>query len=200
MTHKHIVREASGVFNRFGYGATPVSAIMTATGMKKGGLYNQFLSKEELAVESFRFNVATVADFLRATFESTDDPMERLRRLLRASLLIAEGRVVPGGCPVLNAAIESDDAIPVMRKEAARSARKVRTFIRSQIDAARDAGLLRRDADSGKLSYFFLASLEGGIMLAKLHGIPDPLEAVIYNLNAIIDTLATDGTGSRKIQ
>lgn len=198
-THYHIVQEAGGVFNRFGYGAAPISAIMSATGLKKGGLYNHFRSKEDLAVEAFRFNVATVAEFLKATLEGTDDPVDRLRRLLGASLSIAEGNVVPGGCPVLNAAVESDDAIPVMKKEAARSADRLRTLIRSQIDAAQAAGRLRRDADSSQLSYFFLASLEGGIMLTKLHGVSDPLEAVIRNLNIVIDTLAIDQAGGRSI-
>ncbi len=193
-THQRIVRQAGEVFNQFGYGSTPVSAIMQATGMQKGGLYNHFGSKEELAIEAFRFNVSSISSFFTKAIEGKDDPVERLRLLLNASLSIAAGSVVAGGCPILNAAIESDDAIPFMREEAAEAAKRLRALIRTQIGQAQKSGRLKRDEDAETLSFFFLASLEGGIMLAKLHGTSDPLQAVVRVLNSVIDGLLISST------
>jgi AcrR family transcriptional regulator len=46
MTKAHIIQQAAVVFNQQGYAGTSMSDIMRATGLKKGGIYNHFQSKE----------------------------------------------------------------------------------------------------------------------------------------------------------
>ena len=185
-----IMRKTGGLLNRYGYRATPVSAVMKVTGLKKGGLYNHFRSKKELAIETFRFNVSAMGSFLSAATRGADDPVAKLRLLLSASLGVAAGEAVPGGCPVLNAAVESDDAFPALRAEAVVGAENLRGRIGGLLEQARDAGRIRTEEDTDALSFFFLAALEGGIMLAKLHGDARPLKVVVESLNRVIDGLA----------
>ncbi len=188
-TRRRIVEKTGGLFNRFGYRATPMSAVMRVTGLKKGGLYNHFRSKKDLAIATFRFNVSSMSAFLTAATAGVDDPVRQLRLLLAASLGIAAGDAVPGGCPVLNAAVESDDAFPALRKEAVAGAENLRGTICTTLKQAQESGRVREDADPESLSFFFLASLEGGIMLSKLHGASLPLETVLEGLNRMIDTI-----------
>jgi TetR/AcrR family transcriptional repressor of nem operon len=188
-TRRRIVEKTGGLFNRFGYRATPMSAVMRVTGLKKGGLYNHFRSKKDLAIATFRFNVSSMSSFLTAATIGVADPVRQLRLLLAASTGIASGDVVPGGCPVLNAAVESDDAFPALRKEVALGAEELRGKIRLLLQQAREAGRIQAEADPEGLSHFILASVEGGIMLSKLHGASLPLETVLGGLNRMIDTL-----------
>jgi len=186
-TRDRIVRETGGLFNRFGYRSTPMSAVMKATGLQKGGLYGHFRSKKDLAIETFRFNTATLATYLKGATAGAVDPVTELRRFLAASIGVAEDRALPGGCPVLNAAVESDDAFPALRKEVVIGAEGLRRAILRLLTRALGDGLIREDVDIQSQSYFFLAAMEGGIMLAKLRGGRRPLEAVLAQLNAAID-------------
>ena len=46
-TRQRIVKEAAPIFNRRGYEGSSLSDLMKATGLKKGGIYRHFSSKEE---------------------------------------------------------------------------------------------------------------------------------------------------------
>ena len=52
-TRQRILERAAPLLNRQGYQSAPVSEIMRVTGLQKGGLYNHFESKEELALAAF---------------------------------------------------------------------------------------------------------------------------------------------------
>jgi TetR/AcrR family transcriptional regulator, transcriptional repressor for nem operon len=191
-TRDRIVRQTGGLFNRFGYRSTPMSAVMKATGLQKGGLYGHFHSKKDLAIDTFRFNVSTLAGYLQSATAGANDTVTELRRFLAASIGVAEDRAVPGGCPVLNAAVESDDSFPALRKEAVLGAEGLRRAILRLLTRARAEGLIRRDVDIQSQSWFFLAAMEGGIMLSKLRGSSRPLEAVLRELNAALDAFIAE--------
>jgi AcrR family transcriptional regulator len=54
-TRQRIVAEAAPVFNQRGYEGSSLADLMKATGLKKGGIYRHFSSKEELAAEAFDY-------------------------------------------------------------------------------------------------------------------------------------------------
>ena len=54
-TRRRIVEAAAPVFNKRGYEGASLSELMAATGLKKGGIYRHFASKEELAAEAFDY-------------------------------------------------------------------------------------------------------------------------------------------------
>jgi AcrR family transcriptional regulator len=45
-TKEKIIKQAAELFNQQGYLGSSVSDIMRATGLKKGGIYNYFQSKD----------------------------------------------------------------------------------------------------------------------------------------------------------
>src|SRR6202171_5234257 len=57
-TRKKIVEAAAPIFNQRGYEGSSLNDLMEATGLKKGGIYRHFTSKEELAVEAFDYTSA----------------------------------------------------------------------------------------------------------------------------------------------
>src|ERR1700678_1948300 len=54
-TRRRIVEAAAPIFNKRGYEGASLSELMEATGLKKGGIYRHFSSKEELAAEAFDY-------------------------------------------------------------------------------------------------------------------------------------------------
>jgi TetR/AcrR family transcriptional repressor of nem operon len=54
-TRRKIAEAAAPIFNRRGYEGSSLSELMEATGLKKGGIYRHFSSKEELAAEAFDY-------------------------------------------------------------------------------------------------------------------------------------------------
>ena len=54
-TRKRIVQRAASTFNVQGYAGTSMSDLMQATGLEKGGIYNHFTNKEELAIAAFDY-------------------------------------------------------------------------------------------------------------------------------------------------
>ena len=55
-TRREIVEKAAPLFNKKGYECTSLSDLMHATGLKEGGIYRHFSSKEELATAAFDYS------------------------------------------------------------------------------------------------------------------------------------------------
>ena len=80
---------------------------MRATGLEKGGIYRHFESKEELAGDAFDYAWKVAMD---ARFEGTEEipnTVDRLKQIVRNFRDRRTG-LVPGGCPLLNTAIDGD--------------------------------------------------------------------------------------------
>jgi TetR/AcrR family transcriptional repressor of nem operon len=59
-TRQRIIEQAAPLFNQSGMAGCSMQDISHATGLKKGGLYRHFSSKEELAAECLKYSLAVV--------------------------------------------------------------------------------------------------------------------------------------------
>src|SRR5215475_7616525 len=82
LTRKRIVEAAAPIFNQHGYEGSSLAALMSATGLKKGGIYRHFASKEELAAEAFDYTwgAAWKARMLHVDEKATG--VERLKQFI----------------------------------------------------------------------------------------------------------------------
>src|SRR5574341_566143 len=113
-----ILQRAAPLFNRRGYFGASLADIMEATGLEKGGIYNHFSSKDDLALQTFDYAVNLVR---QAFAEATKDRPHTVDRLLGVVAVFRDMSAdfpVPGGCPVMNTAVEADDAHPLLRERA----------------------------------------------------------------------------------
>src|SRR5580698_10516191 len=111
-TRDRIIAEAAPLFNQRGYEGCSIQDIMAATGLEKGGIYRHFDSKEELAAEAFYFawNFSLATRFHK--LDAIPNQVDRLKQHI-ANFVIRSG--LPGGCPLLNTAVDSDNGNPVLR-------------------------------------------------------------------------------------
>ena len=107
---------AAPIFNQQGYEGSSLADLMAATGLKKGGIYRHFSSKEELAAEAFDYTweAAWKARMLHVDENATG--IEQLKQLI-ANFIDYRSPVV-GGCPILNTAVDADDGNAVLRARA----------------------------------------------------------------------------------
>ena len=82
-TRRRIVAAAAPIFNQHGYEGSSMAALMEATGLKKGGIYRHFSSKEKLAAEVFDY---TWGEAWKARLAHVDEKTQGIERL---KLLIA---------------------------------------------------------------------------------------------------------------
>lgn len=187
-TKEFILEQSAILFNKQGYASTSLSDIMAATKLEKGGIYNHFASKEVLMQEAFLFAIAKVEERYNTLIEERKDARSRLHAILEVfKSFITNPPPIKGGCPMLNAAIEADDALPILRPSVRRALEGWRTAIKGILERGIARGELRRDLDPEGFSSVMLAALEGAIMLSKMYRDPVHIERVLAFLEVQID-------------
>jgi len=162
-----ILASAAPIFNRRGFAGTSIADILEATSLEKGGLYNHFSSKEELAVETFDFAYAQVAAYFSKALSGVEPGLARVQAYVTAFERYCERPVIEGGCPVINACIEADDALPFLRERVSKAFAAMRGLVRRNLERAIAGGELDAGTDLDQATDFIVASLEGSVLLAR---------------------------------
>src|ERR1700740_3666634 len=150
-TRLEIIRKAAPIFNQKGYDGAALSDLMKATGLEKGGIYRHFVNKQELAGEAFDHAWKIAMD---ARFEGTQEipnTVDRLKQIVR-NFRDRRSGAVPGGCPLLNTAIDSDDGNPQLRAKARQALSSLLDRLQSIAEEGQRRGEVRGDVDSAKLA------------------------------------------------
>src|SRR5690349_6077919 len=166
-TRQEIIREAAPIFNQHGYEGAALSDLMKATGLEKGGIYRHFESKQQLAGEAFDYAWKLALD---TRFEGTrqiSNTVDRLKQIVR-NFRDRRAGLVPGGCPLQNTAIDSDDGNPELRGKARRALSSWVSRLRWIIEEGQRSGEIRRDVNSGELPTLIVSALEGSLMVSRL--------------------------------
>ena len=162
-----VLERAAPIFNRNGYAGTSIAAILQATDLEKGGLYNHFASKEELALATFDYSWARVREYFAAALRGIESGMPRLHAYVDAFVRYIERPVVDGGCPLANAALEADDALPFLRDRVEAAIGDIRTFLLHELERAIDKRQIAAGVDKEAVAHFIIATLEGTMRLAR---------------------------------
>ena len=187
-TRQRIVELAAPVFNRKGYVGASMRDLIGATGLEKGGIYNHFGSKEQLALEAYDFAMSRVTDGLARSQDDATDAIDRLQRMIRAFATFARKPAIAGGCPIMNTAIEADDTHPELRERAQTSMTLWHRLIGRIVKDGIAAGTLV-PTDPYALAALLTGSLEGGLMLSRLYGDPSFIDRIVDHLTTHVDTL-----------
>ncbi|MEW9699410.1 TetR/AcrR family transcriptional regulator [Paenibacillus sp. SI8] len=169
-TRKRIIAKSAELFNQKGYASSSLSDITELTGIKKGGLYRHFSSKDELAFEAYSYAGHVVGERLRQAVSEQETASDKLLAYLHMYANVVEAPPFIGGCPLLNAAIESDDGHPGLRQKAQRGLAGTLDTIKAIISQGVQSGEFKSDLDMEALATFTLSIMEGGIMMSKLEG------------------------------
>jgi len=185
-TRQDIIRKAAPIFNQRGYDGAALSDLMRATGLEKGGIYRHFSSKEALAAEAFDYAWRETLDARIHDLDTIPNTVDRLKQLV-ANFFKRRG-IIPGGCPLLNTAIDTDDGNSILRARARKALRRWRSYLASMISAGIKAREIHPRVDAKKLAILIISSLEGAIMVYRLERNEEALHAVKTHLDSYLET------------
>ena len=185
-TKTRIIEQAATLFNQQGYAGTSVSDLMRATGLQKGGIYNHFHSKDELALEAFDFAVNCVQQKFMGALKGKRHAVDRLLAILSVYENILDNPPIEGGCPILNTSVESDDFHPALRKRSQLAMDAWRDLIRRIVDKGIMRGEFQATVDADTVATILIATIEGSVMLSKLYGDASHMERGIKHLKLYI--------------
>lgn len=188
-TRERILETARRLFHEQGYHATGIATILREAGVNSGSLYHFFESKEDLLKAVLERYVDLLDPLVMGPVEkATDDPIERVFRLLGNYRLWLEQTGCAIGCPIGNLALELGDSVPAARKLIDLNLRNWSSRVRGWLEEAGDR--LPRDVDRGELADFVLTVMEGGILQSRAAGSLTPFDRSVSQLRAYFSRLA----------
>ena len=184
-TRQKIIAKAAELFNQRGLEGTSMADLMEATGLEKGGIYRHFPSKEAVAAEAFDYAWEEAFQERVRDLDSIPGSVDRLKHLI--ANFVERRSTIPGGCPLLNTAVESDDGSPILRERARQALGKWQNLLTSVINEGIQRREIRSGVDPNRLAMLVISTLEGALMISRLERNRDALVAARSHLDDYLD-------------
>jgi AcrR family transcriptional regulator len=192
-TRQHVVEASAPVFNTKGYWGASMRDVLDATGLEKGGVYNHFASKDDLAVAALEYNAHLVGDLIRASLKGRYDAVDRLVAVIEVYRNFAVDPPLPGGCPLMNAAIDADDTHPQLRDRSQELFGDLLDGTLARIvERGLERGQIRPGTDPLAVASVVMSAVEGALMLNHLYDDPTHMDRVADHLTNYVRSLAAE--------
>ncbi|KQT22057.1 TetR family transcriptional regulator [Chryseobacterium sp. Leaf404] len=170
-TRQFIIEKTAALFNSKGYISTSLSDITEATGLTKGSIYGNFENKDEVALEVYKFNSQILKNNLSRSFgEEFPTVISKLHAFVAFYRKNWQFVFFNGGCPLMNAATEADDAFPKLKHEVKKSFDEWIKKISALICEGQKTGEIKSEINGENYASLFIMLIEGGILLSKTTG------------------------------
>lgn len=169
-TRQMIVEKSAELFNVHGYDGTSLSDIMKATQLKKGGIYNHFRNKDEIALASFDYAFSRVLYRFRERLDQDHTSLEKLFSIIDVFESFFRDPVLRGGCPVANTAIDSTDHHPELKAKAVNAVKTLHSYVEIKVKEGIEKGEFNSEVNPNEVATLLLSTLEGAIMMARVLG------------------------------
>ena len=186
-TKNFIIEKSAPIFNMHGYKGTTMSQLTKAINMTKGAIYGNFADKDEIALAAFDYNFDEISKKIGNVIRSKDNACDKLIAFANFYLdhFIEISR--KGGCPLLNAAVDSDHIHPLLKE---RVAEAIETWINTVTKIVSNGIKHKQINPNTKPDQFasvFVSLIEGGIVLSKATGntihLSRNIDQIIYLVN-----------------
>lgn len=187
LTRQRIVATAAPIFNTRGFAGSSMQDVLEAAGLEKGGLYRHFRSKEELAAEAFRYALSASVRLRTEKLDHAHGALEQLRSLVQR--FVEAPSAIPGGCPLMNTAVEADDGNPVLRDLARKGFADWRKRLCRVVREGLESGEIREGTGPRMVANTLIATLEGALMLSRLEKSRTALDDTRTSLESFLESL-----------
>ena len=187
ITRERIIAAAAPIFNQRGFAGCSISDVLEATGLEKGCLYRHFSGKEELAAEAFRYALKQAVKLRTDDLDHVQGSAAKLKFLVDRFVDIPSP--IPGGCPILNTAIDADDGNPELRALVQRGIRDWKARLVGIIEHGQQSGELRSTLAPAEAANVIVALLEGSLMISRIEKTRDAMLDARTTLHSLIDGL-----------
>ena len=181
-TRRYIIEKVAPVFNMHGYAGTSMSQLTDAIGLTKGALYGNFKNKDEIALAALEYNISRISSEIADTIKPIKNTCDRLVAFAQYYKDAYDTVSQRGGCPILNAAVDSDNSELPLRDVVIRSLEGWMNSISTIIKKGIKSGEIKEGVNPDAVATYFVSLIEGGIMLSKVTGSRIHLERNVSHL------------------
>ncbi len=167
-TRNYIIEAAAPIFNKHGYIGTSLSDVLEQTSLTKGAIYHHFGNKDKLALAALEYNLRFVSEHIFNEFKDKVHSCDKLTAFAESFRKNYQLMKQMGGCPVVNAAVDSDDGNELIKKRVSRFVKTWRKTVIEIIEQGRIKNEIRSDFNSDNFSMNFISILEGSVAMSKV--------------------------------
>jgi len=189
LTRQRIIETAAPIFNQRGFSGCSMQDVMEATGLEKGGLYRHFNSKEDLALEAFKYAAREAIEARIGDLDQVHGSAEKLLHMVRSFVHVPSP--VPGGCPLMNVAIDADDGNPALLASVQEAMKKWKKRLTKIVEKGIRTGEFRAGVEPRKVANVLISTLEGALMLSRVEGTRAPMHDAQATLEDLIAGIRT---------
>lgn len=162
-----VLWKATLLFWERGYRGVSISDLVKATGLLPGSLYASFGSKEGIFVACLE-SYGEGADRMRAEFEAkAGSPLGGVRAFFEEMISQSADEGCRRGCFLVNASLECDDSESQIKQSVRGCMERGEAWMKTQLEAAKGAGELRRDTDTAQLAACLMGSAFGFRVMSR---------------------------------
>ncbi|MBA3993006.1 MAG: hypothetical protein C0469_05710 [Cyanobacteria bacterium DS2.3.42] len=171
-----------------GFEAMGINSILEAAGVSKSNFYYHFKSKEDLCLAALdAMSDMFFTQMLDPVLSiKTLSPRKRLEKLLKGMADMMESECCNKGCPFVNLATETSDFIPAFRERISQYFERYQQGLAEVIQEGIQLGEFRSDVSAKLAAQVLLASLNGTIVLTKVHKRPQVMKENIKAFLALL--------------
>ncbi|MFY0591151.1 TetR/AcrR family transcriptional regulator [Roseivirga sp.] len=185
-TRNFIIAQVAPIFNKKGVHGTSLSDITSATGLTKGAVYGNFADKDALAMTCFEYNLRFLQKGLYKSLAISGTAIDKLLALINFYESHYANISANGGCPLMNSAIEADDAYPVLKQKVKETFTLWKQELTGIIIDSQRQFEIKAETDPIAFSNTFIALVEGGILIAKTLDEPEYFMQVTRQLKSFV--------------
>jgi TetR/AcrR family transcriptional repressor of nem operon len=183
-TRQRIIAKAAPLFNQKGYEGCSMQDIVAATELEKASIYRYFSSKEELATEAFDYAWKDASAKRLSNLSKVENSVDKLKLHIENLVSIP---AFPGGCPLLNTAIDADNGNRALRAKARQALRGWQSVLCSIVTEGKEKQEIREEVDPAALASLMIALIEGASAIGRLERSSCALGVAQEHLHAYLE-------------
>lgn len=162
-----VLDAAVEAFLEWGYHATSLTRLTTATGLHRGSLYAAFGDKHALFLAALGRHADRSLAALDATITAAPSPLEGVRRFVRAQAARAAGQREGRGCLVANTTLELLPEDQQVARVIEAYQRRMAARVAEALDEAEATGELTSTRPTTGLAHYIFVVVEGMWQLGR---------------------------------
>jgi len=167
-TKDFIISQSAELFNLYGYNGCSMSHIMEATGLKKGGIYNHFSSKDEIALAAYNYSYGLVIKRFRSSLDVVETAEEKLFAIIETYASLIEQPTMKGGCPIFNTAVDAIDFHPSLAAKAKEGINRLQRYVEIKIEQGIENEEFKKNCEPDRIASMMIIHLEGAIIMSRV--------------------------------
>src|ERR1700739_4519164 len=183
-TRQKIVETAAVLFNQKGFTGCSMGDLVAASGLEKGTLYGHFSTKEELALLAFDYAWKDTSDKRLRNIDTVSNAVEKLKLHIDNYVNTPS---FPGGCPLLNFAVDADDGNLALRTRVRKALKGWEDFLAKIVKDGQSTGEINPEIDPHSIANLLISTLEGATVVARINKRSAALGGAQRHLNLYLE-------------